>query len=83
MYKVVVECPSTNKAIYTGLTLNEADFPNLLNIARQVHCPYCEGSHVWFRHDAILLDEEQFAKQVFHKEHPREAWSRARHPCNL
>jgi len=36
MYRVIVECPSTNKVVYTGLTMNEADFPALLNIPRQV-----------------------------------------------
>ncbi len=54
MYRVVVECPSTNKAVYTGLTTNEAEFPGLLNVPRQVQCPYCGGAHVWFKHDAVV-----------------------------
>lgn len=64
MYKVVVECPSTNKAVYTGLTMQEADFPALLNVPRQVQCPYCGGSHVWFKHDAVLLDEKAISDQI-------------------
>lgn len=57
MVKVIVECPATNRAIFTGLRLEGEEFPALLNIPRQVQCPYCGGSHVWYKHDAILFDD--------------------------
>ena len=57
MVKVVVECPATNRAIFTGLRLEAGEFPGLLNIPRQVQCPYCGGSHVWYKHDALLFED--------------------------
>ncbi|MEH2512042.1 hypothetical protein V1291_003396 [Nitrobacteraceae bacterium AZCC 1564] len=62
--------PSTNKAIFTGLTLEEVDFPALLKCSSAGPMPHCEGSHVWFKRDAILLGEDEATRQIVAGEHP-------------
>ncbi len=55
--RVMIKCPITNKAIFTGIAMSEQSFESSTLEGNSVRCPYCGQEHVWSKSDAFLLEE--------------------------
>jgi predicted RNA-binding Zn-ribbon protein involved in translation (DUF1610 family) len=53
---VMIKCPSSGRAVSTGIELEEQTFIQLPNVGSGMSCPACGGHHVWRKIDAWLGD---------------------------
>lgn len=54
MGQVMIRCPSTGKAVPTGLRFDAFSFENAQLSANTVTCPHCGKPHTWNKSDAWL-----------------------------
>lgn len=54
MARVMIECPKTGRAIYTGLNLSWTTFESYEIGESRIKCAHCGEIHVWTRSDAML-----------------------------
>lgn len=57
MPRVMITCPETGKAVYTGSRFSWQTFDSTKIGERSIKCPYCGQEHVWRRAD-VELDED-------------------------
>ena len=56
MAMVMIKCPSSGRAVPTGIELEEQTFIQLPNVGSGMRCPACGGHHIWQKGDAWLSD---------------------------
>ena len=54
MARIMIKCPSTGKAILTGMAADESSFASSGYATNEVFCPECKQSHIWSKKDAFL-----------------------------
>ncbi len=58
MAKVMINCPVTNKPVFTGIVLDKQSFESTtLENNTFAPCPECGKSHTWNKKDAFLEEE--------------------------
>ena len=59
MPRIMINCPKTGKAIYTGMSMDEESFEQDSNAFSQTGtpCSECGEVHKWQRQDAFLEDD--------------------------
>jgi hypothetical protein len=50
------KCPATGKTFSTSIHVETSTIETLPQVRTRSYCPYCEGGHVWWTSDAILVD---------------------------
>ena len=54
--RIMVNCPTANKLVYTGIATDEASFRNeATSYASSFVCSECRESHLWEKQDTFLL----------------------------
>jgi hypothetical protein len=54
--RIMVNCPTANKLVYTGMATDEASFRSeATSYASSFICSECGESHLWEKQDAFLL----------------------------
>jgi integrase len=54
--KLMIQCPTANKLVFTGTAADEQSFRNEANVyAGTFACPECGQNHAWEKKDALLL----------------------------
>jgi hypothetical protein len=60
MATVMIKCPMTSHCISTGMEVgSDEEFSFLLDVAYHADCPLCGYNHVWFKHDAWVMDSAE------------------------
>jgi hypothetical protein len=54
MGMVMITCPTTGRAIPTGIEADQHSFRNLPDSLSQTKCPHCGLKHVWWTREAWL-----------------------------
>jgi hypothetical protein len=62
MPRVLIVCPSTNKPVPTGLSIDVEAFSMEPFHGRVVHCPHCQLTHEWATDDAYLDADDPYPK---------------------
>jgi hypothetical protein len=57
MPRLMIKCPETRRAIYTGLMLTRTEFPDADLQVADIKCPHCGKTHSWSKPDAYLEGE--------------------------
>jgi hypothetical protein len=54
MGKIMIKCPVTGKAVFTGIGTDKKSFDDPSNTFENnsIHCPHCMNNHVWSKKDA-------------------------------
>lgn len=58
MATVMIRCPSTGKAVPTGLSMGEAAFKTATLEGNSTQCAACGQMHVWSKAQAWVAKEE-------------------------
>ena len=58
MGKLLIRCPKTGQAIFTGRYVDSATFRSTPVFFSQNYCPLCHAMHEWFAKDAWVCDSE-------------------------
>ena len=58
MGKLLVRCPKTGQAIFTGRYVDSATFRSTPVFFSPNYCPLCHAMHEWFAKDAWICDSE-------------------------
>ena len=53
---VMIRCPNTEKAIFTGMHIDSAAFQSMPVFFSSTFCPICRTSHDWFAASAWVCD---------------------------
>jgi hypothetical protein len=53
---LMIKCPKTGDAIFTGLTADRESFAVMPVFFGRVSCPTCGATHEWFARDAWVRD---------------------------
>jgi hypothetical protein len=53
---VMISCPETRRAIYTGIQVARATFHSTPVFFSRTFCPLCRVEHEWFAKDAWICD---------------------------
>lgn len=58
MPRLMITCPTTNKAVPTGMSMDQASFENPTNTMENnsSQCAACGQMHTWSKADAFLED---------------------------
>ena len=56
MKDVMINCPTTNLPLATGVQLSEQVFLTAVFLNVRVPCPHCEEEHRWNKDDAYLVE---------------------------
>jgi endogenous inhibitor of DNA gyrase (YacG/DUF329 family) len=54
MSSVMIECPTTGKAVSTEIEIESSVFRRLPEVASRMRCPACGQEHVWLTSSAWL-----------------------------
>ncbi|MDB5600102.1 MAG: hypothetical protein JWN71_2146 [Xanthobacteraceae bacterium] len=57
MSLIMIRCPTTGQAAWTGIETEFATFRRLPAVKSGVFCPVCGREHVWSRKNAWLADD--------------------------
>jgi len=57
MAHVMITCPETGEAVWTGLDINEQSWESISLAKEKFICPACLNSHTWDKDDAFLSDD--------------------------
>ena len=57
---LMIKCPTTGKAVSTGVAIDAKSFQNPTNqfINNTVGCPACGQRHIWSKSDVLPLEPE-------------------------
>jgi endogenous inhibitor of DNA gyrase (YacG/DUF329 family) len=59
IFRVMVRCPTTGKAIETGIeTTSQDEFSRTYEAIPPADCPHCGQTHRWKKEDAFLLVDD-------------------------
>jgi hypothetical protein len=58
MGKLMIRCPKTGQAIFTGRYVKSATFRSTPVFFSRTYCPLCHATHEWFAKDAWVCDSE-------------------------
>src|ERR1051326_2416696 len=64
MGHVMIKCPKTGNAIFTGFTADRESFAVTPVFFGRVHCPTCGAIHEWFARDAWVHDVSPGSERV-------------------
>ena len=64
MGKLLVRCPKTGQAIFTGRYVDSATFRSTPVFFSRNYCPLCHAMHEWFAKDAWVCDSEYSESEV-------------------
>jgi hypothetical protein len=56
MADLMIKCPSSGRAVTTGIEIDQTTFEQLPNVSSGMSCPACGGHHFWRKADAWLAD---------------------------
>jgi len=56
MALVMIKCPHTARAIWTGVEFDVPEFELLPDVARKTDCAACGMVHTWWKREAWLAD---------------------------
>jgi endogenous inhibitor of DNA gyrase (YacG/DUF329 family) len=56
MSLVMINCPTTGRAVSTAVEMEPSVFNRLPDIAGRMHCPACGQEHIWAIRSAWLTD---------------------------
>jgi endogenous inhibitor of DNA gyrase (YacG/DUF329 family) len=56
MSSVMINCPTTGRAVSTAVEMEPIVFNRLPDLAGRMHCPACGQEHVWAVRSAWLCD---------------------------
>ena len=59
MGRVMIDCPTTGKPIFTGVNLPKAVLDSSTMPDNTVRCPHCEQPHKWNKKDAYIEGEKK------------------------
>ena len=54
MSLVMTRCPSTGRAVSTGIDTASVIVDSLPDVGIRMHCPACGGEHMWRKRDIWL-----------------------------
>ncbi len=54
MPKLMIRCPKTGKAIFTGIVMDKASFESSSLSENSVQCTECGNAHTWNKDGAFL-----------------------------
>ncbi|MCC6778857.1 MAG: hypothetical protein IT537_19905 [Hyphomicrobiales bacterium] len=57
MGTVMIKCPTSGRAISTGISADPASFAATPVFFAHAYCPLCQASHEWFAKDAWVCDD--------------------------
>lgn len=60
MAMIMIKCPSTGKAVPTGMGTDRESFESSSYSGNSVQCPHCNQMHTWSKADAYLEPETPF-----------------------
>ena len=64
MSLILIKCPTTGRAVSTGIEIDGETFKILPDVGVETKCPACAGTHIWRKSDAWLSDGgEGYQKQ--------------------
>ncbi len=58
MSMLMIRCPKTGRAIFTGRYIESAVFRSSPVFFSRTYCPLCDVTHEWFAKDAWVCDPE-------------------------
>jgi hypothetical protein len=58
MAMLIVRCPKTVQAIFTGLHIESSSFSSTSVFFSSTYCPHCRVKHEWFVKDAWVCDSD-------------------------
>lgn len=58
MARVMIQCPRTGRAVFTGIAMNAASFESSTLLRNTLRCPACGEDHTWDKKDAHLEGQE-------------------------
>lgn len=58
MARVMIQCPKTGRAVFTGIAMNAASFESSTLLRNTLRCPACGEDHTWDKKDAHLEGQE-------------------------
>ena len=58
MAVLIVRCPKTVQAIFTGLHIESSLFSSTSVFFSSTYCPHCRVKHEWFVKDAWVCDSD-------------------------
>jgi len=56
MSMLMIRCPKTGRAIFTGREVESASFRSSPVFFSRTYCPLCHVTHEWFAKDAWVCD---------------------------
>ena len=59
MPRVLISCPNSGKPVYTGVSLDRAEFDRAEIGTQRVVCPACGETHAWQKADARLESDQE------------------------
>jgi endogenous inhibitor of DNA gyrase (YacG/DUF329 family) len=59
MARVMVNCPATNKPVFTGMDFDKRTFESANISGNSFRCSECGSFHTWNKEDAHLEDDEE------------------------
>jgi endogenous inhibitor of DNA gyrase (YacG/DUF329 family) len=51
---ISITCPTTNKPVRTGMTMERESFYRSVLTGNSVKCPHCGRTHIWSKDEAII-----------------------------
>ena len=57
MAHVMITCPETGDAVWTGYDIDEQSWESVSLSKEKFICPECLNSHTWDKDDAFLSDD--------------------------
>ena len=63
MPAVMIRCPETGEALYTGIEMDETSFRRLPNVTTRSDCAICGQQHMWTKTQA-WLDASDLARKL-------------------
>jgi hypothetical protein len=55
---LMIRCPKTQRAIFTGRYVDSATFRSTPVFFSRTYCPLCRATHEWFAKDAWVCDSD-------------------------
>jgi hypothetical protein len=64
MGKLLIRCPETGQAIFTGRYVDSVTFRSTPVFFSRNYCPLCHAMHEWFAKDAGVCDSEYYESEA-------------------
>ena len=64
MGMLMIRCPKTGQAIFTGRYVKSATFLSTPVFFSRTHCPLCHATHEWFAKEAWVCDSGRLESEA-------------------